>query len=136
MTIFTTRTSRKLVSGILAATIGIFGVMFFSVPGATALQSHSASSTSAEIEDPSCSVSVRGYSRSNGTYVRPHSRSCPDGNLYNNRSYRGSSYSRSSYSYSRPSYSYSRPSYNYSRPSYNYSRPLSYSRTYRSSWWR
>ena len=29
-------------------------------------------------------VYVRGYSRSNGTYVQPHYRSNPDGNFYNN----------------------------------------------------
>ena len=29
-------------------------------------------------------VSVRGYYRSNGTYVQPHYRSNPDGNVYNN----------------------------------------------------
>jgi hypothetical protein len=29
-------------------------------------------------------VSVRGYYRSNGTYVSPHMRSNPDGNFYNN----------------------------------------------------
>jgi hypothetical protein len=34
-------------------------------------------------------VSVRGYSRSNGTYVAPHMRSAPDGNFYNNWSTKG-----------------------------------------------
>ena len=34
-------------------------------------------------------VSVRGYTRRDGTYVRPHTRSNHDGYLYNNRSYRG-----------------------------------------------
>ena len=29
-------------------------------------------------------VYVHGYSRSDGTYVRPHYRSAPDGNPYNN----------------------------------------------------
>jgi len=29
-------------------------------------------------------VFVRGYFRSNGTYVQPHYRSAPDGNIYNN----------------------------------------------------
>ena len=29
-------------------------------------------------------VYVRGYYRSNGTYVQPHYRSNPDGNFYNN----------------------------------------------------
>ncbi len=34
-------------------------------------------------------VHVRGYYRKNGTYVRPHYRSSPDGNPYNNWSYPG-----------------------------------------------
>jgi hypothetical protein len=34
-------------------------------------------------------VKVRGYYRSNGTYVKPHYRSNPDGNPYNNWSYPG-----------------------------------------------
>lgn len=34
-------------------------------------------------------VYVRGYYRSNGTYVHPHYRSSPDGNPYNNWSYPG-----------------------------------------------
>ena len=34
-------------------------------------------------------VSVRGYFRSNGTYVQPHYRSNPDGNFYNNWSTSG-----------------------------------------------
>jgi len=63
------------------------------------------------------SVSVSGYYRSNGTYVRSHSRSCPDSSVYNNYSYSGnynpntswySSGRTSSYSnnyYSSPSYS-------------------------------
>lgn len=32
---------------------------------------------------------VRGYYRSNGTYVQPHWRSSPDGNSYNNWSTQG-----------------------------------------------
>ena len=82
-------------------------------------------------------VRVRGYFRSNGTYVRPHYRSNPDGNFWNNWStypninpYTGAigtrrtpSYSRG-YSWSTPSYSWSSPSYqsNYSwlTPSYSY----------------
>lgn len=32
-------------------------------------------------------VHVRGYTRSNGTYVAPHVRSAPDGNPYNNYSF-------------------------------------------------
>ena len=34
-------------------------------------------------------VKVRGYYRKDGTYVSPHYRSAPDGNLYNNYSYPG-----------------------------------------------
>jgi hypothetical protein len=34
-------------------------------------------------------VSVKGYYRSNGTYVAPHYRSNPDGNVYNNWSTKG-----------------------------------------------
>jgi hypothetical protein len=33
--------------------------------------------------------SVRGYTRRDGTYVQPHYRSAPDGNVYNNWSTRG-----------------------------------------------
>ena len=39
-----------------------------------------------------CCVSVRGYTRRNGTYVRPHIRTYPDNNRYNNFSSRGSSW--------------------------------------------
>ena len=35
------------------------------------------------------SVGVRGYYRKDGTYIRPHYRSVPDGNPYNNYSYPG-----------------------------------------------
>ena len=34
-------------------------------------------------------VQVRGYTRSNGTYVQPHTRTAPDGIKSNNKSYRG-----------------------------------------------
>lgn len=34
-------------------------------------------------------VHVKGYYRKNGTYVKPHMRSSPDGNPYNNYSYPG-----------------------------------------------
>lgn len=37
----------------------------------------------------SSQVRVRGYVRKNGTYVRPHIRSSPDGILWNNYSYKG-----------------------------------------------
>ena len=81
-------------------------------------------------------VHVRGYYRSNGTYVQPHWRSDPDGNFYNNWStypninpYTGAigtrrtpSYS-SGYSWRTPSYSsrsfWRTPTYNWSSPSYN-----------------
>lgn len=32
------------------------------------------------------SVRVRGYQKSNGTYVMPHTRTAPDGNKWNNKS--------------------------------------------------
>ena len=57
-------------------------------------------------------VHVRGYFRSNGTYVQPHYRSNPDGNFYNNWStspnvnpYTGSVGTRITPSYSSGSYS-------------------------------
>jgi hypothetical protein len=69
-------------------------------------------------------VRVRGYFRSNGTYVRPHYRSKPDGNFYNNWStypninpYTGVRGTRRTLSYS-GSYSWRSPSYNWSTPSY------------------
>jgi hypothetical protein len=34
-------------------------------------------------------VSVRGYTRKDGTYVQPHTRSAPDGNPTNNYSFPG-----------------------------------------------
>src|SRR5262245_25768429 len=34
-------------------------------------------------------VSVRGYTKSNGTYVAPHMRSAPDGNFWNNWTTKG-----------------------------------------------
>jgi len=34
-------------------------------------------------------VQVRGYTRSNGTYVQPHTRTAPDGIKSNNKSYTG-----------------------------------------------
>jgi len=95
-------------------------------------------------------VYVRGYYRSNGTYVQPHYRSNSDGNFYNNWStypnvnpYTGAvgtkrtpSYS-SSYSWSTPSYSYgsTSPSHyfnSYSYPSLGstYSSPSHYSLNY------
>ncbi len=68
-------------------------------------------------------VYVRGYTRSNGTYVQPHYRSNPDGNFHNNWStypnvnpYTGSIGTRHTPSYS-GSYSWRTPSY--SVPSYS-----------------
>jgi hypothetical protein len=87
------------------------------------------------VESASADVWVRGYVRSNGTYVRPHYRSNPDGNFWNNWStypnvnpytgrtgtLRTPSY-RSYRSYSSPSYrsyrSYSSPSYRSTTPYY------------------
>lgn len=83
-------------------------------------------------------VRVRGYFRSNGTYVRPHYRSNPDGNFSNNWStypninpYTGAIGTRRTPSYSRgyswrvPSYSWRTPSYwnSYSKPFPSYSSP-------------
>lgn len=50
-------------------------------------------------------VQVRGYTRSDGTYVAPHTRSSPDSNTYNNRS---SSYSAPP-AYTAPRSAYSAP---------------------------
>lgn len=44
----------------------------------------------------SSQVRVRGYVRKNGTYVRPHIRTYPDGILWNNYSYRGGNSTSSS----------------------------------------
>lgn len=38
-------------------------------------------------------VNVRGYTRSDGTYVAPHTRSSPNSSVYDNRSYSPPSYS-------------------------------------------
>lgn len=38
-------------------------------------------------------VNVNGYYKRNGTYVQPHTRTAPDGNPYNNRSYQPRQYS-------------------------------------------
>lgn len=40
----------------------------------------------------SAQVNVKGYYRSNGTYVQPHVRSNPDGNPYNNYSQQSNDY--------------------------------------------
>jgi hypothetical protein len=71
-------------------------------------------------------VRVRGYYRSNGTYVQPYYRSNPDGNFSNNWStypninpYTGTIGTRHTPSYS-PSYSWRTPSFgnSWSTPSY------------------
>ena len=93
-------------------------------------------------------VKVKGYYRKDGTYVRPHYRSNPDGNPYNNWSYPGNTnpytgktatgnpdtylknyYYRSSSNSSSSSYTY--PSSTYAYPSSgNYSSSLTYSTYY------
>lgn len=95
-------------------------------------------------------VKVKGYYRKDGTYVKPHYRSNPDGNPYNNWSYPGNTnpytgktatgnpdtylknyYNRSSSSSSSSTYSY--PSTTYSTPSnssYNSSSSSYYSSYY------
>lgn len=55
-------------------------------------------------------VQVRGHTRSDGTYVAPHTRSAPNNSTYDNRS-----------AYSTPSYR--APSYNAPQPLYGSSRP-------------
>lgn len=72
-------------------------------------------------------VSVRGYYRKDGTYVRPHMRSNPDGNFYNNWStvgnvnpYTGKPGTKTSPNYS-SNYNYEQ-SKNYSYQSQNYNR--------------
>lgn len=62
-------------------------------------------------------VSVKGYYRSNGTYVAPHYRSDPDGIKSNNFSYPGN-YNPNTGNITGGTPSYSSPSY--SPPSYNY----------------
>jgi len=69
-------------------------------------------------------VRVRGYFRSNGTYVRPHYRSNPDGNFWNNWStytninpYTGAIGTRRTPSYS-SAYSLRIPRYSWRTPSY------------------
>ena len=91
-------------------------------------------------------VYVRGYYRSNGTYVKPHYRTTPDSNPYNNYSFPGnynpnkgtfttgsqSKYLQRYYSRQRSSTrSYSTPRYNrtsypsiWTTPNYNYSNAL------------
>lgn len=61
-------------------------------------------------------VSVRGYYRSNGTYVSPHMRSSPDGNFYNNWStvgninpYTGKEGTKTTVTTSIHNYNYSEP---------------------------
>ncbi|MEI7989151.1 MAG: hypothetical protein WCI88_08925 [Chloroflexota bacterium] len=47
------------------------------------------SSLAVGIEKAEAAVSVKGYFRSNGTYVQPYMRSNPDGNPFNNYSFPG-----------------------------------------------
>lgn len=56
-------------------------------------------------------VQVRGYTRSDGTYVAPHTRSSPNNSTYDNRS------SYSAPSYRAPSYSAPQPLYGSSNSS-------------------
>ena len=58
---------------------------------------------------------VRGYYRSNGTYVEPYYRSSPNAYRYDNRSYSGGSLYNRSYSYPTRNYSSSwyTPQYDY-----------------------
>ena len=67
---------------------------------------------SPEVTEAACygSVTVQGYYRSNGTYVRSHQRSCPDGIKSNNYSSMG--YSSLGRGYSRSRTDYSSSTYN------------------------
>lgn len=89
---FTGRFSKILLSALLLVVVGVFAVL-----PATA----------------DAYVSVRGYYRSNGTYVRPYVRSNPNGLRYDNYSYSGGSLYNPSYYSSSRSYSSSwyTPSY-------------------------
>lgn len=62
----TTITTKSLAVGLLGAALTLWGLV--------------ASAGQGWAQD----VHVRGYTRSNGTYVQPHVRSAPDGNPYNN----------------------------------------------------
>ena len=84
---------KKLYS-ILGATLVIIGILVFSTPSYAY-------------------VSVKGYYRSNGTYVQPYVRSNPNALKYDNYSYKGGSLYNSSYYSSSRNYSSSwyQPSY-------------------------
>ncbi|MDO8269117.1 MAG: hypothetical protein Q7T54_00410 [Candidatus Levybacteria bacterium] len=56
-------------------------------------------------------VTVKGYYRSNGTYVRPHVRSNPNGIKYDNYGYQGGSRYNSSFYDSNYSNTWRTPSY-------------------------
>ena len=73
----------------------------------------------------SAAVSVRGYYRSNGTYVSPHMRSSPDGNFNNNWSTVGNvnPYTGKSGTKKSPSYS---SNYNYTQSQDYSSQPQNY----------
>lgn len=72
-------------------------------------------------------VYVRGYYRSNGTYVRSHYRTAPDSNPYNNYSFPGN------YNPNRGTYTTGRQS-SYLQRYYSRSRSYSYPTYYRSSY--
>ena len=73
----------------------------------------------------SAGVSVRGYYRSNGTYVQPHMRSSPDGNFHNNWSTVGNvnPYTGKSGTKTSPSYS---SNYNYTQSKKYSNQPQNY----------
>ena len=64
-------------------------------------------------------VYVKGYFRSDGTYVKPHYRTVPDGNPFNNYSFPGN-YNRNKGTYTTgDSFKYLQRYYNRSKPKYN-----------------
>jgi len=79
--------------------------------------------------DLSAQVSVKGYYRKDGTYVRPHTRSSPDGNPYNNYSFPGNYNPNSGKISTGNPETYLKNYYNrnnYSSPSYSKSSTSSY----------
>lgn len=106
---------------IAAAVVGLF--LFIGQPlqaqarGSSGSGSHSHSSYSGG------SVSVHGYTRSNGTYVSPHHRSAPDGSFSNNWSTRGNvnPYTGKVGTLDQPSSTYGHRSGSYDVGSYAYS---------------
>ena len=69
----------------------LLAIAFLLVPLTTApfieAQTNDVSSYGVELLQVGGDVYVKGYYRRNGTYVRPHYRSAPDGNPYNNYSF-------------------------------------------------